>query len=302
MLDYRQMEALAAVAEEGGFDRAARRLHITQSAVSQRLRALEDTVGQALVVRTVPARPTEAGRQLLIHFQRVRQLESDILIGLRDGADSAPAAPPTLRVAVNEDSLATWFLPVLRPFMEHHAVLLDIHAEDQERTHALLRNGDVAGCVTTRPNPIQGCRCVYLGAMEYRCAASPGFFNRWFADGITAEGIRCAPAVTFNRNDLLHVRFAQRFGVRSGEFQTHYVPSSEAFVALVEMGLAYGMVPHPQLLPMLQRGTLCELAPEHPVTVHLYWHQWNLGTALLTTLTETLVAGCARILLRRMPD
>ncbi|UZP67104.1 LysR family transcriptional regulator ArgP [Desulfovibrio mangrovi] len=293
MLDYKQLEALAAVAEEGSFDKAAGRLHITQSAVSQRIRTLEDNVGQALLIRSTPVRPTETGQRLLAHFRKVYHLESDLLADLLPTSD----ALPVIALGVNEDSLATWFLPALQPFLEANSVLLDLYTDDQEQTHDLLRAGRVAGCVSTRPEPIQGCSCFYLGRMEYQCLATHTFAQRWFPNGVTAEAIRRAPAVTFNRKDLLHCRFAEHWGLSAGDFPTHYVPSSEVFVDLVTASLAYGMVPHPQGLPLIDQGTLVALAPQAHISVRLYWHQWSLGTSLTRALATALREGCGHLLL-----
>jgi LysR family transcriptional regulator (chromosome initiation inhibitor) len=294
MLDYKQLEALATVVEEGGFDKAAGRLHITQSAVSQRIRALEDTVGQALLIRSTPVRPTPAGQRLLTHFRKVYHLESDLLADLLPSSDSVPV----IALGINEDSLATWFLPALHPFLQANNVLLDLYTDDQEQTHDLLRAGKVAGCVSTRPDPIQGCSCFRLGRMEYQCLATPEFARRWFPHGVTAEGIRQAPAVTFNRKDMLHCRFAQAWNVMPGEFPTHYVPSTEKFVELISASLAYGMVPHPQGLPLTTRGELLPLAPQSHISITLYWHQWSLGTTLIRDLAGALKQGCRDMLLQ----
>lgn len=288
MLDYKQLEALATVVDEGGFDKAAGKLHITQSAVSQRIRSLEDSMGQALLVRSTPIRTTSAGQRLLAHYRKVHHLETDMLA---DSMHSDSGSTPIIALAVNEDSLATWFLPTLLPFLNQHAVLLDLYTDDQDQTHTLLREGTVAGCISTRPDPIQGCTCVYLGRMEYHCLCTPAFRERWFSGGVHADAIRKAPAVTFNRKDMLHCRFAASWDVHEDEFPTHYIPSSEGFVALIRAGLAYGMVPHPQGARLVEQGILCDLAPEKAISIHLYWHHWNLGTALLAQLSEALTAG-----------
>ncbi|GFM37837.1 LysR family transcriptional regulator ArgP [Desulfovibrio psychrotolerans] len=298
MLDNRLMQALAAVVQEGGFEKAASRLHITQSAVSQRIRSLEDAMGQPLLVRASPVRPTEAGQRLLAHYRRVRHLEDDLLATFRSSSPSdAMDTPVVMPLAVNEDSLATWFLPVLRPFLASRPVLLDIYTDDQEVTHALLRTGVVTGCISSLATPIQGCRCVPLGRMDYQCLATPQFVSRWFPHGVEEQALRRAPAVTFNRKDLLHCRFAALWGVEDNGFPPHYVPSSSQFVEMIRAGHAYGMVPHPQGNPLLHSGELIPLAPHHAVPVSLYWHHWNLGTSLLEELSETLVQGCRKHLL-----
>ena len=56
MLDYASLFALSTVVREGSFERAARALNVTPSAISQRIRLLEERVGCALVVRAQPVR------------------------------------------------------------------------------------------------------------------------------------------------------------------------------------------------------------------------------------------------------
>lgn len=293
MLDYKQIEALAAVMEEGGFERAARALHITQSAVSQRIRALEESVGQAVLVRTVPVRPTEVGERLLAHYRKVHLLETDML---SDFSMDQQEGMTTLSIGVNEDSLATWLFPALSPYLELNRVLLDLYTDDQEETHDLLREGWVSGCISTRPEPIQGCSCTYLGRMDYHCLCTPAFHGKWFTTGVSGDALRKAPAVTFNRKDMLHCRIVGEWGVEEGEFPTHYVPSSEVFVECVKAGIAYGMIPHPQCEAALANGTLVDIAPEKVISVRLYWHQWKLGTARLNTLTGALLEGARQYL------
>ena len=70
MLDYTSLEALATVLHEGSFERAARRLHVTPSAVSQRVKQLEERLGQVLVQRGSPCTGTEAGQRLCLACSR----------------------------------------------------------------------------------------------------------------------------------------------------------------------------------------------------------------------------------------
>lgn len=293
MLDYRLIEALAAVVLEGGFDRAARVLHLTQPAVSQRVKALEDALGTLLVVRSTPPRATAEGQRVVEHFLKVGQLEDDLRRGLvqeRDGEWT------TLRVGVNADSLATWFLAAARPFLEREPVLLDLSVEDQDLAHELLRDGKVAACLGTRAEPLQGCRCLALGRMDYLCLATPQFAARWFPQGLDPEAVQRAPAVVFNRKDRMHARFLAGLLGQDIRFPAHYLPSSEQFLELVAAGLAYGMVPELQARSRLAAGELVELAPGRAAAAALYWHTWGLRTRLLEELTGQ-VARAARAIL-----
>lgn len=295
MLDYKLLEALAAVIEEGGFERAARRLNITQSAVSQRIRLLEESLGQPVLARTQPPAPTAPGRRLLRHARRVNLLESDLLRGIEPD-DAAPWQ--TLAVAVNADTLATWFTGAVVSLLTHERLTLDLKVDDQERTHEFLRAGEVVGCVSTRQTAMQGCRAMFLGIMRYHCACSPAFAARWFPHGLTLEAARLAPAVVFNRQDTVHDRYlANSLGENPQQAPRHHVPNSERFVDFVMGGAGYGLIPHMQAAVPLSQGTLIDLAPDAPMPVPLYWHCWNIASPLLARLTRALREAGQRELL-----
>ncbi len=301
MLDYKLVEALAAVIDEGGFERAARRLNITQSAVSQRIRQLEEALGGPALTRTQPPAPTNPGRLLLRHARRVGLLESELARGLGLGAFTAGGASEnwrTVALAVNADSLATWFVGAVLPVLTRGGLALDLRVDDQERTHEMLRAGEVAGCVSTRPTAMQGCRMTPLGRMRYFCACSPAFAARWFPSGLDLEAARRAPAVVFNRRDTVHDRFlTARLGESPRQAPRHHVPDSERFVDFVAGGAGYGLIPHPQTAPRLASGALVDLAPQTPMDVPLHWHCWNIPSPTLDGLASALRGAARRELL-----
>ncbi|MBI5520296.1 MAG: LysR family transcriptional regulator ArgP [Desulfovibrio sp.] len=297
MYDYKLLEALAAVIGEGGFERAARRLSITQSAVSQRIRQLEEAAGQPVLARTQPPAPTAAGRKLLRHVRRVGLLEAELARDLESHAHTGAEPWRTLAVAVNADTLATWFIGAVLPVLLAERLALDIRVDDQERTHEFLRAGEVAGCVSTRQVPMQGCRAIPLGVMRYHCCAAPGFAARWFPAGLDLAAARGAPAVVFNRQDAVHDRFLEIFlGESPQDAPRHHVPNSERFVDVVLAGAGYGLIPHVQAAEHLERGALMDLAPRAPMPVPLYWHCWNIPSPLLARLTRALREAGGRVL------
>jgi len=180
MFDYKLIEAMATVYNEGGFDKAARSLHLTQSAVSQRVKLLEDQAGQILLVRSTPPEVTPAGQRLLRHYVKVKKLEDDLLDDFSIGDAKRFAS---LAIGVNADSLATWFPQAMGSFLENERVTLDIRTDDQEQTHRMLKDGEVVGCISSRQQPMQGCRASYLGKMDYHLFAAPAFAAKWFPDG-----------------------------------------------------------------------------------------------------------------------
>lgn len=291
MLDYKLLEALAAVIEEGGFERAAKRLNLTQSAVSQRIRQLEEHLGQPALARTQPPTATGPGRTLLRHARRVSLLEADLARSLTSGSmmDNANAPWQPLAVAVNADTLATWFTSAVLSLLTRERLALDLKVDDQERTHELLRAGEVVGCVSTRQTAMQGCRVLFLGVMRYHCVCSPEFAARWFPHGLTREAARLAPAVVFNRLDTVHDRYlANTLGESPQQAPRHHVPNSERFVDFVLGGAGYGLIPHMQAAGPLSLGTLMDLAPHAPMPVPLHWHCWNIASPLLARLTRAL--------------
>ncbi len=288
MLDYKLLEALTAVVEEGGFERAARRLNITQSAVSQRVRLLETTLGQPVLARTQPPSPTSAGTMLLRHARRVELLEAELGCEVQEATQAKGWR--TLAVGINADSLATWFVAAVLPLVAQEGITFDVKSDDQERTQDLLRKGEVAGCVSTRETAIQGCRAVFLGVMRYHCACTPEFAERWFPAGLDLGAARLAPAVVFNRHDTVHDRFlSARLGESPLQAPRHHVPDSLRFVDFVLGGAGYGMIPHMQAIPPLAEGRLVDLAPGDALPVRLFWHCWNLESPLLDTLTRALL-------------
>ena len=274
MLDYSALTALSAVIREGSFERAALALHVTPSAVSQRIRLLEERVGCALVVREQPCRPTETGRRLCQHVARV-----------------------VLPVAVNADSLATWFTPTLAAFAADTPVLVEVAVDDQDHTTEWLRSGAVLAAVTGSARPAPGCNSRPLGAMRYLAAASPAFVARHFARGVGAGRLAQAPSLVFNTKDELQARWVRRLCHRHVELPRHTLPSPQAFVTAAVAGMGWGLQPQALIDSHLQEGSLVELVPDTPLDVPLYWQHTRAASALLDGLSREVLAGARRALL-----
>lgn len=291
MLDYKLLQALAAVVDQGGFERAAAALHLTQPAVSQRVKMLEEQAGQVLLVRSHPPKPTSAGMRFLKHYRQVCRLEDDL------GADFMAAGSgeyTTLSVGINADSLVTWFLPAVEDFLSCDRILLDLRAEDQDQTHTLLKDGDVLGCISSRDEPFQGCRMQYLGDMPYGLFISPESYERWFASGVNVETMSRAPMLIFNRKDELHVQlFEDAFGCQP-DLKPFYAPSSSRFADFAAAGLACGMLPPQQYQPYVDQGRLVDVMNGRRVVVSLYWHCWNIDSPALKRFSDALVSGAKK--------
>ena len=291
MFDYKLLSALAAVVEQAGFERAAQVLGLSQSAVSQRIKLLEARIGQPVLIRATPPSPTEIGRRLLNHVQQVRLLERDLQSAVPALDDEG--LPERLRIALNADSLATWWAPAVSDFCADQHLLLDLVVEDQTVGLKRMRAGEVAACLCASERPVAGARSVLLGAMRYRALASPAFVARHFPDGVRADLLSKTPALVFGPDDFLQHRYLAALG-GDGSFEHHLCPSSEGFIRLTEAGLGWGLVPELQVREQLANGVLVELLPDKPIDVPLYWHHWRNGGQLLGQLTEHLTRSAQR--------
>jgi LysR family transcriptional regulator, chromosome initiation inhibitor len=288
MMDRDHLETFATVAEEQSFERAAGVLNITRGAVSQRIKALEESLANVLLVREKPIVPTPAGEVLLRHVKALRMLEGAALQELMP--TGKPHAPVPLAIAVNADSLATWFPEVLRELLLQRRVALEVVTDDQDHTAARLARGEVVGCISTDAKPAAGFRADRLGAMEYRCYATPSFVNEFFPSGLTVPSVLAAPAVLFNRKDSLHDDFLRRrFGFGVDRYAKHYLPSPLTLLEGIAMGIGYGLVPSSQARCLVEAGRLIEIVPGEPVMVDLHWHHWDLEPPLAHEITSLIV-------------
>lgn len=275
-LDAAGLDCLAALADDGSFERAAQRLSVTQSAVSQRLKSLEAQVGRLLVVRSRPLRLTEPGKVLLRFARQMHAMRSDVARELGAASPSQERLP----IAVNADSLATWVLPALDELVRG-GLSLELVVDDQDFTHDWLRQGAVLGCVSTVREALRGCKVVPLGVMRYTAVASPEFIERHMggdAKGLNRASFTRLPFLIFNRKDDMQQQWVSlAFGVREPGLRERYVPSSEAYVRAALMGWGVGVVPLVQVQGLVDQGLLVPLLPSATLEVALFWHQWRLG-------------------------
>ncbi|MBK1787048.1 LysR family transcriptional regulator ArgP [Prauserella cavernicola] len=290
-LDPAQLRALAAAVSEGTFDAAARTLHVTPSAVSQRVKALETSVGRVLLTRTKPVRPTPSGETLLRLARQIQAVTDDVARELGD--DEPAAGPRVVPLAVNADSLSTWFLPALASL--GGSLVFDLHRSDQDRTADLLRQGSVMAAVTASEEPVPGCSLEKLGRMRYRPMASPAFAERWFAGGATAAELAHAPVVVFDRDDRLQEAYLRRRSRRGLQPPRHFVPGSTDFFEAVRLGLGWGMLPDLQTEHAVE-GEFVDLDPRGHLDVALYWQQWKLRSASLDAVTAAVRDAAATAL------
>jgi LysR family transcriptional regulator (chromosome initiation inhibitor) len=293
-IDPRRSDAFLAAIDSGSLEAAAQQLNITPSAVSQRISALEQDLGMPLLIRTRPCRPTAPGMRLLQFLRQRGLLEAEFLAELDN--DTVPVRVP---LAVNNDTLATWLLPVLAPVLAAEQLLVEFVLDDQWHTFTLLEQGRALACISGEPEPMRGCTATPLGIMRYRLVASQDFARRCFPGGFTREAARRAPVVVFDRKDSLQAAFLlQNFGLPEGAYPFHYVPASDPFADAIRLGLGYGLLPLEQCAGLLAAGQLVDLTPHLHLDVSLHWHAWRIQPPRLERMGAALVKGARGVLIQ----
>ena len=286
-----QLRTFNTVIAEGTFEAAAAALRITPSAVSQRIKGLEVSVGRVLLERSKPVRPTESGEIVLRLARQLTLLEDDALAALGAEGDSLGGQP--LPIVVNADSLNTWVLPVLARVAAAQDIRFEIIREDQDHSTGLLRSGAAMAAITSVSEPVQGCLVRRLGRMRYRAMASPALLARRFPDGASVDALAVAPMVCYDRLDRLQERYLQRRTGRPVDPPRHYVPAAADYVEAIRLGMGWGMLPAAQSESLERAGELVELGGGTTVDVVLYWQQWKLRSPRLEALAEAVMSAAA---------
>ncbi len=296
--EYPLLEALSAVVREGTFEAAARHLNITQSAVSQRVKLLEERTGAVLIVRGRPCVPTEYGQQLCLHLDQVKLLEHDLRKNLSGVENPNSELAATIRVAVNRDSLATWFPEVIKRAGRELNLHFDLIPDDQEYTAERLRSGEALAAVTAEANPLQGCRRFPLGAIEYLAVARPDFCERHFRDGISPATIAETTYLVFDRKDMLPQQWVINAFGATALLNGHRLPSFSGYLACCLNGAGWGMMPRFSVESYLKRGALMELLPGISVIVPLFWQSTTPGSEIMRRLSSIIAQVSQKHLLQ----
>ena len=293
-VDYAALRAVAAVVRTGSFERAAASLNVTPSAVSQRIKHLEERLGAVLIERGTPCTATDKGLALCRHMDRVGMLEKDLMEHLPELSGAEGAGQVTLNVATNADSLGTWFLEAIASFTKATDYLVNVAIDDEDHTADWLRRGRVLAAVTSLERPVQGCRVTPLGALRYQATASPDFVARYFPDGLTEEAFQNAPALTFNQKDRLQTVWAREVFGQDLSFPTHWLPSTQSFLEGSLAGMGWALNPVQLARRHLERGDLVELAPGQMLERHLFWQINRLAADQLHELSRSILAVARR--------
>lgn len=290
MIDYPAARAVAMIVQTGSFEQAARMLNVTPSAISQRVRQLEERLGTVLIRRGTPCTATEKGHWLCRHMEHVGMLEAELLGHLPGLAHAAPG-PVTLNIATNADSLATWFLPAIAGFARDSGYLLNIATDDEEHTVEWLRQGRVLAAITSLARPVQGCQVSKLGRLRYHATASPDYMHRHFPGGVDARALARAPALTFDQKDTLQQDWMRQTFGTADSLPTHWLPSAQGFVEASLAGMGWALNPAPLVAAHLASGRLVELVPGASYDRPLYWQVSRLAAPRLGGLTRAVQAA-----------
>lgn len=296
MIDYAAARAVARIVQTGSFEKAARALNVTPSAISQRVRQLEERMGTVLIERGTPCTATEKGAWLCRHMELVGMLENDLLKHLPSLGDEQ-VGPTMVDIAVNADSLGTWFLPAIAAFAENSAIVINITVDDQEHTAEALRRGRVLAAVTALAEPVAGCRTIPLGRLRYHATASPAFMRRHFRGGVTPQTLLHAPAITFNQKDLLQREWVSRTFGEQINGPSHFLPSTQGFVDACLLGMGWCLNPSHLVRDHLASGRLVELVPGAVLDVPLFWQVSRLAAGQFSDLTNAVTEAARRDLL-----
>ena len=291
--DYDSLVVLSAVVRSGSFEAAAKTLNVTQSAVSQRIKQMEERFGSILVVRGRPCVPTEDGRLLCQHYEQVELLQHELREQMSAMDRSSVSVAATLRIAVNADSLATWFPKVVRRAADEVNLRLDVIPDDQEFTGERLRSGDALAVVTTYGRPIAGCRNLSLGSMDYLAVASPEYVARHLSEGITMEAVARSPCIAFDRKDTLPEQWMTKAFGSLGKLSPHRIPSYEGHLLCALQGIGWALMPGVTVNPLIAEGKLIELVPAARINIALHWQSRTQSSGILQRLSNIVAEVAA---------
>ncbi|MGB0936003.1 MAG: LysR family transcriptional regulator ArgP [Colwellia sp.] len=293
-LDYKLLDALSIIMEVQSFEIAANKLFISQSAISQRIKLLEENIGEPLLIRRHPITLTATGAKLVSHHKKINQLERELI---EDITNEAPTKPVKVSIAVNADSIATWFIKAIAPILKNYLIELDLITEHEDRTLQKLQTGEAIGAVSSVKTPLKGYQSELLGQIRYCLVCSPEFKVKYFNNGVNSQTLKMAPAISFDHKDDMHVQYiAKHFHLKAHEYYCHTVRSSEAFVELALQGGAYCLLPQLQIESALKQGKLVELCANKELIKPMYWHSWVLVTGMNKKISNEIISTGRRLL------
>lgn len=293
MLDYPAIAALVAVIETQGFQSAADKLFITQSAVSQRIKSLENYYGEPVLIRSLPYQPTKLGLMLLGHYKRITILEDSLQENI-----TTQNYIPTISIAISRDSLETWFVPVIKEIKTLPSIKLEIIADDQELTLSYLQRGLVSACASTIHKQLSGCKAKFMGYFNYVLVSSPEFKKKYFPKNKSIEdNLLKAPTVIFDNKDKLHEEYLKYyFNFKDLNIEYHVIPSVKGFRLFVESGYACALIPELDILTELTQKKVVKIFPDKPWKMPMYWHSWSVENPIYQKFNALVLKISSKLL------
>ncbi|ODU50670.1 MAG: LysR family transcriptional regulator [Thiobacillus sp. SCN 63-374] len=251
-IELRHLRLLQAVAETGGLTAAAERLHLTQSAVSHQLKALEEVLELPLVERSVrPLQLTAAGRRLLALARAALPLAD---AALRDLAKLKDGDAGELRIAVECHTCYDWLMPAMDRYRDvWPGVELDLLGGFQADPVGLLLDGRADLVITSDTVPRAGVAYAPLFGFEMLALLPPGHplaARKWLAPGDFADHTLITYPVPEERLDLIR-RVLAPAGIKPPRREAQL---TVAILQLVASRRGLAALPAWAVAPYLERG------------------------------------------------
>lgn len=268
-MNLRFVEAFYWVVTLRSVTRAAEKLHLTQSAMSSRIAALEQELGTLLLDRRDKSfRVTVAGMRFHAHAEKLLALQREIKAEMGGGAQ-----PVTLRVGAIESVVHSWLIDWVRQTREQHpALALELTVETSPVLVDQLQRGALDLAFAATPAAGQDLRSQALPLMQMVFTGHTELHRRrrWSLADLAAQEL-----LTFQRGSQPHLALLdllRRGGVEPR--RVHSISSISAMAQLVEDGLGIATLPQAVVQRLARRMPLKALAtatPLPPLPIHLSW-------------------------------
>ncbi len=239
-MTLKHLEALYWVWRLGSFTAAAERLHSTQSAISMRIRDLEEALGQELFDRTArAARLTTKGQELVGYAERVMELMAEIKARIGDPT----IVSGIVRIGVTEYVALTWLPDLVRELNARFPrVTLEMNVDLTLSLLDKLRGGEIDLAMLPGPIVQPGLRNISLGFVEFAWMASPAL--KIPERRLTPRDLDNWPILTLSKTSNLYAQL-ERWFEESGAVgrRTDTCNSLSVLASWTISGLGIGYLP-----------------------------------------------------------
>jgi len=277
------LEAFYSVARHLNFSKGARAIHITQSAISQRISALEENLGASLFIRErANLKLTPQGERLLRFCQQQEQYENELLTELKAPDTKNQALTGDIRIGGFSSIARSVIVPALAPLLLEHAVLgFTLVTKELSELLAILKSGEVDFIITNQKSEKQEIESIFLGVEENVLVESKKFKNSMNCLDHDADDITTSSYMKVSNKD--NKKFQRRYvddvyglidGVKHGlgraVLPKHLIQNEKDFTIIkpefilkVQIYLLYYKQPYYSKLHQLVRSRLVEYFKKH---------------------------------------